>query len=144
METLSIDHKTVDLDQIIERGIYLHGHRGPFLIAGIRMGLLALELLDSPGYFGLAAELETGRTKPLSCLADGIQIGSGCTLGKGNIHVTEARRPRARFTDKAGRQVTVELRPAVYQGFLDGDIDEQSRLAQEKPLEELFLWIAPR
>ncbi len=108
------------------------------------MGLLALKLLDNSGYFGLEAESETGGTTPLSCLTDGIQIGSGCTLGKGNIHVTNAKRPRARFTDNADRQVTIELRPSVYQGFLNGEIDEQSKLAQEKPLKELFLWEPPR
>ncbi|MCK4411012.1 formylmethanofuran dehydrogenase, partial [Candidatus Bipolaricaulota bacterium] len=60
METLTIDPRTIDLDGLIGHGIHLHGHRGPFLIAGIRMGLLALELLDNSGYFGIEAESETG------------------------------------------------------------------------------------
>ena len=142
METLSIDPQTVDIDELIERGTHLHGHLGPFLIAGIRMGLLALELLDSPGYFGIEAESQTGTVTPLSCLTDGVQIGSGCTLGKGNIRVTDERRPRVHFSDKTGKRVTIELRPSIFQGFLNGDLNEQTAIAQEKAREELFVWEA--
>ena len=142
METLSIDPQTVDIDELIERGTHLHGHLGPFLIAGIRMGLLALELLDSPGYFGIEAESQTGTVTPLSCLTDGVQIGSGCTLGKGNIRVTDERRPRVYFSDETGKRVTIELRPSIFQGFLNGDLNEQTAIAQEKAREELFVWEA--
>lgn len=140
METLTIDPQTVDLDELIERGIHLHGHLGPFLIAGIRMGLLGLELLDSSGYFGIEAESETGTITPLSCLTDGVQIGSGCTLGKGNIQVTDAGRPRVHFSNKAGQRVTIELHPDITEGFLNGKLDEQCAVAREKPLEEMFIW----
>lgn len=125
---------------MIERGIHLHGHRGPFLIAGIRMGLLALELLESPGYFGIEAKSETGTITPLSCLTDGVQIGSGCTTGKGNLRVTGERRPRVHFSTKDGRKVTIELRPNVMQEFREGEINEQSERTQRRPLEELFTW----
>jgi len=47
LETLKIDPRTADLDDMIERGTHLHGHLGPFLVAGIHMGLLALDLLES-------------------------------------------------------------------------------------------------
>ncbi len=90
MKRLSIDPKTADIDEIVERAVLLHGHVGPFLVVGIRMGLLALELLEHPGYFGLSAESEAGSTPPVSCLNDGVQIGSGCTTGKGNL-ITNVR-----------------------------------------------------
>jgi formylmethanofuran dehydrogenase subunit E len=140
VETLTIDPWTVDLDGLIDRGILLHGHRGPFLIAGIRMGLLALELLGNSGYFGLEAESETGTVTPLSCLTAGVQIGSGCTLGKGNIRVTDARRARVHFLDKSGRRVTIELRSKIYEGFLNGGLEEQSKVARDKTQQELFIW----
>ena len=144
METLTIDPKTIDLDELIEQGIHLHGHLGPFLIAGIRMGLLALELLDSSGYFGIEAESETGTVTPLSCLTDGVQIGSGCTLGKGNIRVTDALRPCVHFSDKADKRVTIELRPNVYEGFSNGGLTEQCAVARETPLKEMFIWTTPQ
>ena len=110
MERLRIDPKTTDLEAMIERAIQMHGHLGPFLVAGIRMGLLALELLGSTGYFGIAAESDAGSLPPLSCLSDGIQIGSGCTVGKGNLTVRDAGAPRARFRNAQGRAVEIELR----------------------------------
>ncbi len=140
METLRIDTETADLDRMIERGIDLHGHLGPFLVAGIRMGLLALDLLESPGYFGIDAESETGTVTPLSCLTDGVQIGSGCTTGKGNLRVTEARRPRVHFSVKDGRKLTIALRSDVMQEFREGEINEESERTKRRPLEELFTW----
>jgi len=108
------------------------------------MGLLALKLLESSGYFGLEAESETGTVTPLSCLTDGVQIGSGCTLGKGNIRVTDARRARVHFLDKSARRVTIELRPKIYEGFLNGRLEEQSAVARDKPQKELFIWEPPQ
>jgi formylmethanofuran dehydrogenase subunit E len=144
VETLTLDPRTVDLDELIERGTHLHGHLGPFLIAGIRMGLLALELLGSSGYFGIEAESETGTITPLSCLTDGVQIGSGCTLGKGNIQVTDARCPRVHFSNKAGQRVTIELRPNVYEAFSNGGLTEQCAVARETPLKEMFICNTPQ
>jgi len=142
VETLTIDPQAIDLDGLIERGTHLHGHLGPFLIAGIRMGLLALELLGSSGYFGIQADSQTGTVTPLSCLTDGVQIGSGCTLGKGNIRVTDEHRPRVHFSDETGKRVTIEVRPSILQGFLNGDLNEQAAIAREKAREELFVWEA--
>ena len=140
MEKLCIDPKAVDLDRMIERGIHFHGHLGPFLVAGIRMGLLALEVLSSPGYFDIQAESETGTGPPLSCLTDGVQIGSGCTLGKGNIRVTEACRARVHFFDGTSARVTIELRPEIHRGFLEGELKKQCDLARQRPVEDLFSW----
>jgi len=140
MEHLSIDPRTVDLDAMIDRGIQLHGHEGPFLVAGIRMGLLALDLLQSRGYFGIEAESDAGSTPPLSCLTDGIQVGSGCTVGKGNLRVTTACRPAVRFVDARGRKLTVELRPDIFDVFLRDNAEKTCTLAREAPVSRLFLW----
>jgi formylmethanofuran dehydrogenase subunit E len=144
VERLRIDPERADLGQLIERGTHLHGHLGPFLIAGIRMGLLALKLLESGGYFGIEARSESGTIPPLSCLIDGVQIGTGCTLGKGNIQVTEERRPRVHFSSTSGKQVTIELRPDAYEGFSTGELGEQCAVAREGALEEILLWSHPQ
>ncbi len=91
-----------------------HGHLGPYVVIGYRMGKLALARLDSKGHFGISAEVHSPRVTPSSCLIDGVQIGSGCTLGKGNILVEEAPAPAwAVFKTEAGRQVTIRLRPGI-------------------------------
>lgn len=140
METLTIDPKNADLRAMIERGTLLHGHLGPYLVAGIRMGLLALRQLECPGYFGLRAESEAGRTTPLSCLNDGVQIGSGCTAGKGNLHVVGEEKPRVRFIADDGHAVTIELRPEIVRSFRDSDLIAKAREVETIPDEELFEW----
>lgn len=140
METLTIDPDNADLRALVERGTLLHGHLGPYLVAGIRMGLLALRQLNNPGYFGLRAESEAGRTPPLSCLNDGVQIGSGCTAGKGNLRVVGEERPRVRFTSENGRWITIELRPEIASSFRGPDPIARAREIETVPEEELFEW----
>ncbi len=140
MHTLSIDPQTADLPAMIQRGTLLHGHLGPFLVAGIRMGLLALTQLDSTGYFGLRAESEAGSTTPLSCLNDGVQIGSGCTAGKGNLQIVGDGAARVRFVLDDGSAVTIELLKSVIDSFAGCDLIEKSKELETRPLEELFTW----
>ena len=139
MEWLKID-PNVDPRDLWELGIRLHGHRGPFLACGIRMGLLALRLLGSSGYSGIEAVAETGSTPPVSCLVDGLQIGCGCTTGKGNLKVVEGGRPAASFS--AGeRKIRIALREEVARRILDGGAGEdQVDWVFSLPEEELFTW----
>jgi len=140
MKTLTIDPATADLGEMIERGTILHGHLGPFLVAGIRMGLLALRELGSPGYFGLHVDSWAGRTTPLSCLNDGIQIGSGCTAGKGNLNIVGEGRPLARFLSDDGRAIEIELKREIMDSFRGSDTIAKAREVEALPEEELFAW----
>ncbi|WP_300037334.1 formylmethanofuran dehydrogenase subunit E family protein [Methanospirillum sp.] len=63
-----------------------HGHLGPFIVLGYRMGRRALKELGGDP-FSLNAQVYCTGVTPQSCLADGVQLGSGCTLGKGNIEI---------------------------------------------------------
>lgn len=96
-----IDPDNVSLDGMIERGREFHGHLGPFLVLGIRMGLAALKELDSKGHKDIRAVVRSGSNPPISCLADGIQISTGCTLGKGNITVLPDGIPDATFSSNS-------------------------------------------
>ena len=78
-----------NINGMVERGIKLHGHSGPYLNLGIKMGLLALEVLEAKGYFDLSTEVEMKYQRPMSCLIDGLQISTGCTMGKGNIKIND-------------------------------------------------------
>jgi inosine-uridine nucleoside N-ribohydrolase len=91
-----------------------HGHLGPYVVIGYRMGRLALTELQSEGHFGISAEIHSPLEPPSSCLIDGVQIGSGCTLGKGNIQVYENAEPAwAVFETSSGEKVTIRLRPQI-------------------------------
>lgn len=109
---------TVERDNIkdmVERGIKLHGHSGPYLNLGIRMGLLALDQLDAKGYFGLSTEVELEYRTPMSCLIDGLQISTGCTMGKGNIKVKNNPVPIKVTIKSEQKSITITIKPEIYQ-----------------------------
>ena len=81
-----------------------HGHLGPYVVLGYRMGRFARKFLGK-NPFGLRAEVFTGSTPPISCLVDGIQVGSGCTLGKGNVSIKEGGIAQVHFITDDGRRL---------------------------------------
>ncbi len=139
MNFLELD-PTEDVREIFALAVRLHGHPGPFLALGVRMGLLALQLLGSPGYRGITAEVETGSTPPLSCLVDGVQISTGCTTGKGNLVIRSLGRAAATFVAH-GKKARIEVRPEwlarIQQAHAADNLAEDTLAA---PAEELFTW----
>ncbi len=143
MELQAIDPARVRLEELVECGVRFHGHLGPFLVLGLRMGLLALRELDCRGHFDLEAQVEMGTTPPLSCMIDGIQVATGCTLGKGNIRVAGhgQPRPRATFTNtKDAKWLEVELQPGLVERFREGEPEALAHEAMRMSEEELFRW----
>jgi formylmethanofuran dehydrogenase subunit E len=61
-----------------------HGHLGPYIVMGYRIGRYASEYFGK-NPFNMKAKVYCSGTTPQSCLADGVQLGSGCTVGKRNI-----------------------------------------------------------
>ena len=57
----------------------------------------------------MTAIVDTGLVKPLSCIIDGIQFSTHCTLGKGNIEVRDKGIPKARFK-RADKRFAVLLK----------------------------------
>ncbi len=137
MKMRQINVAEIDRDALITRAVEFHGHLGPYLVCGVKMGLLALRLLGSRA--GLIATAETGVTPPVSCLVDGLQVATGCTLGKGNIAVLGGGRPRALFRTK-DQSVAIELRPEWPEKFAQMDGEAAAQLIQRISEEELFTW----
>jgi formylmethanofuran dehydrogenase subunit E len=68
-----------------------HGHLGPMMTFGARMGMAALKAVDAKGYFDVEITCEGPMTKPPeSCFLDGLQIATGATLGKRNLEWVKA------------------------------------------------------
>jgi len=95
-----------------EKAIEFHGHGGPFMVIGIRAGLTALKMLDSHGWFNLSCKAILKWAPPDSCVIDGIQTATGCTMGKHNIEVIERPGVTAEFTSQ-GRWVRLRVRDEV-------------------------------
>ena len=98
--------------ELEEAAIQFHGHDGPFMTIGLRMGLTALEMLDCKGWFDLSCEVKLNWSPPDSCVIDGIQSSTGCTMGKRNIKVTEQDGVEAVFSSKE-KVLSLRLKPEV-------------------------------
>jgi len=70
----------------LKEAVKFHGHLGPYLVLGLLAGELALKKLKLKKYFGLEVKVGGANKKPKSCLIDGLQLSTGATYGKGNIH----------------------------------------------------------
>ncbi|MCJ7617001.1 MAG: FmdE family protein [Desulfobacterales bacterium] len=67
-----------------------HGHRCPGMPLGLRVAKAAMEKLGvSRAKDGeVVALIEIGDAHCAGCFGDGVQVATGCTLGKGNIKKT--------------------------------------------------------
>lgn len=123
-----------ELKNIMDRAAEFHGHLGPFLAIGVRMGLLAKKTLRSNGFKDLSVTVNTGNKTPLSCVVDGIQVATGCTLGKGNIAVTNLSELSAVFHAKH-KAIRVKMRTEVFQSLkaelLHGDPSKMEETARK-------------
>ena len=115
--------------KIIER---FHGHLGPYAVLGYKMGKIACEKLGADP-FEKKVTVSTGTTPPISCIVDGIQVGSGCTLGKGNITVTTEKLPKAVFSNKNGDKITISLRKQI-QDEIDTKVTEENMIAYSEDM----------
>lgn len=63
--------------------VQFHGHLGPAVVAGARMGMIGLRAVEAKGYFDVKMTCEGPFAKPpQSCFLDGIQVATGATMGK--------------------------------------------------------------
>ena len=61
-------------EEACKMAIPFHGHLGPYLVFGLKMGLLAREVLKLEHHFHVFVEAGCGTKTPFSCMADGLQI----------------------------------------------------------------------
>jgi formylmethanofuran dehydrogenase subunit E len=101
-------------DELFKAGLLLHGHKCPAMPMGLRAGLAALEALGVPRAADgqLVALVEIDSDHCGTCYADGIQMATGCTFGKGNIQKLGYGKFALTLIDrKSGRSVRVVTRP---------------------------------
>ena len=89
-----------------EAGLVLHGHKCPAMPLGLRTGEAAMNALGvSRAKDGeLVAILELGENHCATCFADGVQMITGCTFGKGNIKKTGKGKWGLTLVDKKSGQ----------------------------------------
>ena len=58
-----------------------HGHLGPYVLLGYKMGILAKKKLTNIN----TIKILIPKNPPQSCILDGLQLSTNCTLGKNQI-----------------------------------------------------------
>ncbi len=101
-------------NELYKVGLALHGHKCPAMPLGLRAGLAAMEALEvqhAPDG-QLTALVEIDRNHCSTCFADGVQVTTGCTFGKGNIRSLGYGKFALTLIDnKTGRSVRVAVTP---------------------------------
>ncbi len=106
----------IDPNEFLAAGQQLHGHKCPAMPLGLRAGAAAMNKLgvDRARDGQLLALLELGEGHCAHCFADGIQMITGCTFGKGNIQQLGYGKFGLTLVDRAsGRAVRVVPRAEV-------------------------------
>ena len=95
--------------------IQLHGHLGPWLVAGLRIGAAGLRAVEADGYFDVEVTAEGPLAlPPQACFLDGLQVATGATLGKRNLKWVEAPRLAVRVKNvRTGKTVVVRATAAM-------------------------------
>ncbi len=91
--------------------VQFHGHLGPSVVAGARMGMIGLRAVEAKGYFDVEVTCEGPLAKPpQSCFLDGVQVATGATLGKRTLQWVQADRLTMRIKNTGTGKIAV-LRP---------------------------------
>jgi formylmethanofuran dehydrogenase subunit E len=117
-----------------------HGHLGPYIVLGYRIGRYSLNILKADP-FNLKAQVFCSGITPQSCLADGVQLGSGCTLGKGNIEIIKSDTLSCIFYNE-GKEIRITPKPLKTLNQSDPDyelnIERYAESLYNLPDEDLF------
>jgi len=122
----------VSLPDELEALKRFHGHLGPYVLIGYRMGQIGRERFPN----NIWAVVFTGTKRPLSCTIDGIQYSSSCTLGKGNITVREENLVKAEFFDEK-RLLSIDLIDGIRERI------DATTMRDNEELIALDLYMAP-
>lgn len=141
--------------KILEKALEFHGHRCWASVAGVRVGLAALEKLGvkRSGGTQLYGIVEIGEDHGGMCFGDGVQYTTGCTFGKGNIRKEPLgklgftliekdsnRAVRVVFTSKLQKQISES---AFMQQRAAGIFPDEISLEDQMELVNL-VWDAPK
>ncbi|MGD8564812.1 MAG: formylmethanofuran dehydrogenase subunit E family protein [Candidatus Bathyarchaeota archaeon] len=86
-----------ELRSQLEKAADFHGHLGPFLVIGVRMGLIGLRKIGKYEIGQLKVEVSLPIHVPFSCIIDGIQIITHCTIGNQKLSLKDSDSVKAIF-----------------------------------------------
>ena len=137
------------LDNIIKKAADFHGHLGPFLVIGVRMGLIGLrELGLQKATEKLRVTASLKYSVPISCVLDGIQVTTGCTFGNQKLTLKNSSSIEAEFQLPNKEQVTVAVNQTAFNRLKkkllsekdsNHEMQELAQLIASMPEKDLFV-----
>ncbi len=115
--------------ELLKRAVDFHGHLGPFLVLGLRMSKAAHRFLKQIS----SVKVKTALMPPRSCVIDGIQIATRCTIGNTKLAVVESPSEISGEFIGEGGKIVIRCKNKFLKN-LDSSIK-----SKEKTLEEIAL-----
>jgi len=122
----------MNTDEALEFLQRFHGHLGPYVAIGYRMGTLARERLG-PGK--MKTIVYTGLKPPISCAVDGIQVSSGSTLGKGLIRIENEGLVMAEF-HVGEKKIHIKLKEEI-KARVDKEMSHETEVSLAREMMEM-------
>jgi len=138
-----------ELMPIIKRAAKFHGHLGPFLVIGVRMGLIGIRELKTKANQGkLHVTAKLKYSVPFSCVLDGIQITTRCTFGNQKLTLKNSSDIAAEFQLPNTKQITIAVNQTTFNELKEQllsknpsthDVEELAKLIASMPEKDLFV-----
>ncbi len=138
-----------ELMHAIKKAEEFHRHLGPFLVIGVRMGLIGVRKLgvkDNSEKLRVTATLRN--QVPFSCVVDGIQVATKCTIGNRKLKLIDSHGIAAEFELPHRKKTTVTVNPTIFDRFKGSLLSENvspeetqklALMVASMPEEELFI-----
>jgi len=92
----------------LDRAVDFHGHLGPFVTLGVRLGLAGVRETGARGDNNkLHITVTVENRLPFSCAVDGIQVVTGCTVGNKRLKIRRGKSLAAAFQIQGAESVRV-------------------------------------
>ncbi|MGB9740824.1 MAG: formylmethanofuran dehydrogenase subunit E family protein [Candidatus Bathyarchaeia archaeon] len=132
-----------NLDSVIKRARELHGHLGPFLVIGVKIGEFAKETLNGK----MEALVKVPMATPFSCVIDGVQASTQCTVGNRRLLLENSEKEitihfklqgsKKMLRIYVNQQLVEELKQKLLQGVPD---EELAWKVAQMPKNSIFTW----
>lgn len=110
--------------ELLNKAVGFHGHLGPFLVLGLRMGLIAEEKL---GRKPRKCIVRTVMKKPYLCAVDGVRVALGDPL----IEIRECSGLTMEFIGVNGEKVEVKVKSDLVEKYAKAPWEKCGEYAHE-------------
>lgn len=111
----SQDQISPELRSYLKRAAEFHGHLGPFLVIGIRIGIIGIEKLACLKAQPAKVTASLPLRVPFSCTIDGLQFSTQCTIGNQKLLLEEASDIEVKFEgNMKGQERTITLSRLIF------------------------------